>query len=421
MKKRTFLKTLGLAGLAVPFGSKGLEQLLQPYKHFSPEQIAEDDVFWMKIRDAYVLKPEYINLESGYYSIMPTDTLNAYIEQIKTLNLHGSYYMRTKLQDDKLNMRKQLADFLPCPAEELIITRNTTESLDTVISGMDWKPDDEAIMAEQDYGAMLDMFKQQAKRYGIKNIVLSVPNHPKSDEEIIALYENAITPRTRLIMVSHMINITGQIMPVRKICDMAQKHRVKVMVDGAHAIGQFDFRIMELNCDYYGASLHKWLSVPLGAGMLYVRRTSIKDLWPMFADSNFADDDIRKLNHTGTLPIHTELTIPQAINFHKAIGSKRKEERLRYLQNYWVSRVKDISRVTINTPFDPARHCAIANIGIEGMTPAELSKTLFDKYKIWTVAIDQPTVKGCRITPGVFTSTAELDTLVAAINEIGRK
>lgn len=421
MRKREFLKTLGLAGLAVPLSSKALEQLLEPYKYFSPEEIAEDDLFWMKIRDAYTLKPEYINLENGYYSIIPSDTLNTYIDQVKALNLQGSYYMRTRLQDDKLAMREQLADFLSCPLEELIITRNTTESLDTVISGMDWKPGDEAIMAEQDYGAMLDMFKQQARRYNIRNTVISVPNHPKSDEEIIALYENAITPRTRLIMVSHMINITGQIMPVRKICDMAQKHRVKVMVDGAHAIGQFDFRIMELNCDYYGASLHKWLSVPLGAGMLYVRRTAIRDLWPMFADSSYADDDIRKLNHTGTHPMHTELTIPQAISFHKAIGSKRKEERLRYLQNYWVSGVKDMPGVIINTPEDRARHCAIANVGITGMAPAELSRTLLENYKIWTVAIDQPTVKGCRITPGVFTTTAELDSLVAAISELTKK
>lgn len=421
MKKRDFLKTLGLAGLAVPLSSKSLERLMEPYRYFSPMQMAEDDAFWMKIRDGYALKPEYINLENGYYSIMPTGTLNAYIEQVRALNLQGSYYMRTKLQDDKLSVRKQLADFLSCPLEELIITRNTTESLDTVISGMDWKPGDEAIMAEQDYGAMLDMFKQQARRYNTKNIVLSVPNHPKSDDEILSLYENAITPRTRLIMVSHMINITGQIMPVKKICDMAQKHRVKVMVDGAHAIGQFDFRIMELNCDYYGASLHKWMSVPLGAGMLYVRRTAIRELWPMFADSSYAEDDIRKLNHTGTHPIHTELTIPQAIHFHQAIGSKRKEERLRYLQNYWVSRVKDIPGVIMNTPADPARHCAIANVGIEGMTPAELSKTLFEKYKIWTVAIDQPTVKGCRITPGVFTNTSELDALVSALSELAQK
>ncbi|TAG71342.1 MAG: aminotransferase class V-fold PLP-dependent enzyme, partial [Runella slithyformis] len=291
-------------------------------------------------------------------------------------------------------------------------------SLDTVIAGMDWKAGDEAVMAMQDYGAMLDMFKQQARRYGIINKVISVPNHPKSDEEIVQLYEQAITPKTRLLMVCHVINITGQILPVQKIAQMAHRLGVEVLVDGAHAIGHIDFKISDLGCDYYGSSLHKWLGSPLGAGLLYVKKEKIKNLWPLFADPNFGDDDIRKLNHTGTHPVHTDLAIADAIRFHQEIGIERKEARLRYLQNYWTSKVRTNPRILVNTPAEAARSCGIANVGIKGMTPANLAKTLLEKYKIWTVAIDYANVQGVRVTPHLYTSLQELDAFVRALQEL---
>ncbi len=417
MKKREFLKTMALASLSIPVSATSLDSFLASYQH---QNVTEDDQFWLAIRGNYLLKPEYINLENGYYSMLPQPTLEAYMAQIKYMNLHASHYMRTRMSDDKLIVRQIMANFLKCSIQEVIITRNTTESLDTIICGLDWQKGDEAIMAEQDYGSMLDMFKQQAKRYGIVNKFVSVPNHPKNDEEIVALYEQAITPQTKLIMVCHMINITGQILPIKKICEMAHKHGVEVMVDGAHAIAHIDFKISELDCDYYGSSLHKWLSVPIGAGLLYVKKEKIQKLWPLFGEAGYADDDIRKLNHTGTHPMHTELTIIHAINYHQKIGTKRKEDRLRFLQQYWTSKVKDIPKVVINTPLDNSRSCGIANIGIKNMPPAEMAKILLEKYKIWTVAInnEKGKVVGCRITPSVYTTTSELDVFVNAIKEM---
>jgi selenocysteine lyase/cysteine desulfurase len=348
------------------------------------------------------------------------DVLEAFIGHVRDINLSASYYMRTRQFDDKLAARNQLAAMAGCSHEELIITRNTTESLDTVIAGFDWKTGDEAVMAAQDYGAMLDQFKLQARRYGMVNRVVSLPMNPQSDDEIVRLYANAITPKTRLLMVCHMVNITGQILPVTKICDMAHGRGVEVMVDGAHAFAQLDFRIPDLHCDYYGASLHKWLGCPLGAGILYVRRDRIPGLWPIFADAGMPDDDIRKLNHTGTHPVHTDLAIADAIAFHRSIGIERKEARLRYLQTYWTSRVRGVPEIILNTPEDPRRSCAIANVGLTGMRPGDVSKTLLEKYRIWTVAIDGAEVHGARITPHLFTSTAELDALVAALKELAR-
>jgi selenocysteine lyase/cysteine desulfurase len=366
----------------------------------------------------YKLKPNYINLENGYYCIQPQEILEKYVEHIREVNLQGAHYMRTVQFDNKKKAADAIAGLVECDPECVVITRNTTESLDMIIGGQDWRAGDEAVMAEQDYGAMLDMFKQVAKRYGVVNKIVSLPLHPKSDDEIVEQYANAITPRTRLLMVCHMVNITGQILPVRKICDMAHSRGVEVMVDGAHALAHIRFSLPDLDCDYYGSSLHKWLSVPLGAGMLYVRKDHISKVWPIFADAGKAENDILRLNHTGTHPAATDLTIADAVGFYNKIGAQRKEERLRYLQTYWTSRVRHLPNIILNTPEDPARHCAIGNVGIRGMKPADMADILLKKYGIYTVAIDSAGVHGCRITPNVYTTTGELDQLVAALTEM---
>jgi selenocysteine lyase/cysteine desulfurase len=422
MNKRNFLKSLAVSSFSFPVLNERISDLMVSVENENPSQTAQNEDFWAVIRKEYQLNSDFINLENGYYSMAPKATLDAFANHVQEINLKNSYYMRTRQFDDNINLRKQLAKLVGCDFEELIISRNTTESLDTVIAGYDWKPGDEAVMALQDYGAMLDMFQLQARRYGIVNRVVSLPNHPKSDEEIVALYAKAITPKTRLLMVCHIVNITGQILPIKKICDMAHAKGVNVMVDGAHAVSHIDFKISDLGCDYYGSSLHKWLSVPLGTGILYVKKEKIKALWPVFADMSYADDDIRKLNHTGTNPVHTALTITNAIDFANKIGIERKEARLRFLQQYWTKTVRNLPNIIVNTPEENQRACGIANVGITNMKPAEMAKTLLEKYKIWTVAIDNPAAKvqGCRITPNVYTTTNELDQFIKALKEMAK-
>lgn len=414
MDKREFLRTLG----GVTLGAWAGPDALARYAALPPRALAQAEPFWDGIRARYKLTPEYINLENGYFCLQAEEVLDGYIARARDINREASHYMRTRQVDDKLRVRQRLATMAGCAPEELIITRNTTESLDTVIAGVDWNAGDEAVMAVQDYGAMLDMFKLQSRRHGMVNRMVSLPNDPQGDAELVALYAAALTPRTRLLMVSHMVNVTGQILPVRKIVDMAHGRGVPVMVDGAHTFAHLDFRIPDLGADYYGASLHKWLGTPLGAGILYVRRDRIRSLWPIYADLGMADDDIRKLNHTGTHPVHTDLGILGAIDFHEAIGIARKEARLRYLQRYWTARVRGRRNVVVNTPSDPQRSCAIANVGITGMAPAELAQALMEKYRIWTVAIDFENVHGVRVTPHLFTSTGELDQLVTALTQL---
>ncbi len=411
MKKREFIKSVALTAAALPLTGFGIE----PKKHETDFKFNGD---WSKIRKMYQLRPHVINLENGYYNILPTPILEAQIEHVKGLNYLGSYYMRKNMSTDREASRKALADFLNVQLEELIITRNTTESLDTIISGFPWNAGDEVILANQEYGSMVDMFKQVSKRHQIKLNYLDIPLHPKSDEEIIQLYENRINEKTKMILVSHIVFLTGHVLPIKKICEMAAKHGVKVMVDGAHAIGHLDFKISDLNCDYYAASLHKWLCVPLGAGMLYIKKGNVKELWPLFGDSAYADDDIRKLNHTGTTPVHVEMTIPYAIKFYQSIGAKNKEDRLRFLQKYWTSAVRQIDGITVNTPEEDSRNCGIANVGKVGISPLDLAEKLLKFCDIWTVGIDFAGVSGVRIVPNVYTTTEELDKLISALKKL---
>ncbi|MFA6127862.1 MAG: aminotransferase class V-fold PLP-dependent enzyme [Bacteroidales bacterium] len=419
MDKRTFLKSMGLLSLAAVPSAYGIEDWLSKYEDLPSWKLASDEAFWEGIRGGYRLKPDYINLENGYYCFMPQETLEKYINHVREINLQGSWYMRTVQADNKKKVAAKLAEVVGAPAYEVVITRNTTESLDMVIGGLDWKPGDEAVMAEQDYGAMIEMFKQVGRRYGVVNKILSIPLHPKSDEEIVDLYAGAITAKTRLLMVCHIINVTGQILPIQKICDMAHRKGVLVMVDGAHAVGHFCFKMPDLHCDFYGSSLHKWLSTPLGAGLLWVKKENIGKVWPLIAEGDRPMDDISRLNHIGTHPAATDLTIADAIDFYHMVGPERKEARLRYLQNYWSGKVRNLAHINLNTPADAARSCGIANVGVKGMKASEVAEMLMKKYKIFTVAIDGQNVNGCRITPNIYTTPADLDVLVEALTKAG--
>ena len=416
MDKRNFIKTLGALSVSSLVSASELTKI-KSVSHSLPKTRSDEEL-WATIRSHYTLKDDYINLESGYYSIIPNPVLEHFIKHVRHVNIEGSYYMRNDLKKNKDRVISELANLVGSTSDQIAITRNTTESLDLVISGFQWEKGDEAIYAKQDYGSMKEMFEQISSRYGVKNKIVSVPNHPKNDEEIVSIYESQITDKTKLIMVCHMINITGQILPIKKICEMAHSYGVEVMVDGAHCVGHFDFSIDDFNCDYYGSSLHKWLATPLGAGLLYVNRNNTHKIWPLLANGNTNKNDIKRLNHIGTHPVHTDLAISNSIDYTNWIGMKKKEKRMRYLQRYWSDKLRTIENVIVNTPEDLNRSCGIGNVGLSNMSPSAMSKVLFEKYKIFTVAIDYANVKGCRISPNIFTTTNELDQFVIAVQEM---
>ena len=416
MDKRRFIKSLG----ALSFSPLISASELSDFKPISKNLpfINNEDELWKTVRSHYTLKDEYINLESGYYNIIPNPILDHFISHVKHVNIEGSYYMRKDLNKNKDRVTSELANLVGSTPDQIAITRNATESLDLVISGFPWKNGDEAIYAKQDYGTMKEMFEQISDRYGVVNKIISVPNHPKNDEEIVSLYESQITSKTKLIMVCHMINITGQILPIKKICEMAHSYGVEVMVDGAHCVGHFDFSIDDFNCDYYGSSLHKWLATPLGAGLLYVNKNKTHRIWPLLANGNTDKTDIKRLNHIGTHPVHTDLAISNSIDYLKWIGMERKEKRMRFLQRYWSDKLRNVKNVIVNTPKDIDRSCGIGNVGLTNMSPSKMEDLLFKKYNIFTVAIDYANVKGCRISPNIFTTTEELDSFIKAVKEM---
>ena len=416
MDKRRFIKSLGALSFSPLISASKLTDF-KPISKSLPV-IDNEDELWKTVRSHYTLKDEYINLESGYYNIIPNPILEHFINHVKHVNIEGSFYMRNDLNKNKDRVTSELANIVGSSPDQIAITRNATESLDLVISGFPWKKGDEAIYAKQDYGTMKEMFEQISDRYGVVNKIISIPNHPKNDEEIVALYESQITSNTKLIMVCHMINITGQILPVKKICEMAHSYGVEVMVDGAHCVGHFDFSIDDFNCDYYGSSLHKWLATPLGAGLLYVNKNKTHRIWPLLANGNTNKSDIKRLNHIGTHPVHTDLAISNSIDYLKWIGMERKEKRMRFLQRYWSDKLRNVNNVIVNTPIDIDRSCGIGNVGLTNMSPSKMEDLLYEKYKIFTVAIDYANVKGCRISPNIFTTTKELDSFVDAVKEL---
>jgi selenocysteine lyase/cysteine desulfurase len=413
MDKRSFLQLLGLGGLGLGTELPWIPSWLEDSK--------SDAAFWNKVRADYTLTDAYINLESGYYNIIPQPTLKALQAHIEAINLRGSHYMRNDQFPDKKRVVQSLAEVVGCEADSLILTRNTTESLNTVIKGIPWKAKDHIIFANQEYGAMQQMIRQVAKRFNLAITNLDIPMHPESDEEIVAHYEALITPQTRLILVSHMVNITGHILPIKKICDMAHGHGVEVLVDGAHCIGHFDFKIDDLNCNYYGSSLHKWLATPLGCGLLYINPKHQDKLWPLFTEDHQMTEGIQRFGHQGTHPVYHDLAIENAITYYQALGSTRKEERLRSLTTMWMQAVKEHPNVEINTPLDAERYAGIGNVGIKGMRASVLAKKLLEEFGVFTVAIEGAGVNGCRITPNVFNTDEEIDEFTKAMLQLADK
>ncbi len=423
--RRTFLKrsvglTLGTAAFSIlkPEGIEMVAEASNRLENMSPQDIAIDEDFWYAVRNTYNLSPHFINLENGYLSPQPEAGVDKLCKNIKMINEIPSFYMRRRQEIERKDAHQLLARFAGCSTEEILITRNTTESLNIVIMGLEMNKGDEAVWGTFEYPSMRKAFEQRAARDGIWNTIISFPLVSTSNADIVDIYKNAITPKTKVILVSHVTYETGQVLPVREICDMAHNRGVEIIVDAAHSFTHLEYKIPDLHGDYYGASLHKWMSAPLGSGILYIKKDKIKNVWPLFGDANYATDSIVKLGHIGTRPCSIELTIAEAIKFNENIGLKRKEARLRYLKNFWAEKVNKFPNIVMNTSLEDNRSCGLANVGIKGIKPDEIVNYLYDKHKIFTVAIDSPEIKGVRIAPNLYTTTSELDIFVDAMREL---
>ncbi|HQW44330.1 MAG TPA: aminotransferase class V-fold PLP-dependent enzyme [Chitinophagaceae bacterium] len=416
-----FSATAFLSSLTQPAWSRNLGSALKNAEGISPEDLATEEDFWYYIQQSFTVSPSLINLNNGGVSPAPKTVQDAMKRYYDLCNEAPSYYMWRILDQGREPLRKNLARLAGCSPEEIAINRNSSEGLETIIFGLQLKAGDEVVAALQDYPNVINAYKQRELRDGIKMKWISL-NLPSEDEDyLVQQYVNAFTAKTKVVNITHVINWNGQILPVKKIAAEAHKRGIEVVVDGAHSFAHFDFKIPDLDADYFAASLHKWLYAPIGTGLLYVRKEKIKTIYPMFATSeNPLKDDIRKFEALGTRPFYIEQAIGKAIEFHEMIGSERKEKRLHYLKNYWMEKVKDIPKVKLNTSLHPKFGCAIGNVGIEGKKPGELDSFLLDKYKVHTVAITWENIVGVRVTPNVYTTTKNLDVLVEGITVFAR-
>ncbi|HMU33435.1 MAG TPA: aminotransferase class V-fold PLP-dependent enzyme [Pyrinomonadaceae bacterium] len=426
--RRTFLasagKGLGLAALSSATVASLFENIKAAGKavdHLSPIEAAMDEDYWTTIQQAFSVTRGIINLNNGGVSPSPRIVTEAFVRYTWQQEDATAYTMWRILEPQSETIRTGLAEMFGCSPEEIAITRNASESLEILLMGMDLKSGDEILANTQDYPRMLTTLRQRELREGLKLNLVKVPIAPSDINDIAAAYERAVTPKTRLILISHQINLTGQITPVKRVCEMARARGIETIVDGAHSFAQIDFKRDDLGCDYFGTSLHKWTYAPKGTGMLYVKKDKIPKIWALMASEDKNKNDIRKFEEIGTHSAAMRLAIGEAVLFHNAIGGKRKEERLRYLSRYWMNNLKAIPKVGFNTSFDPAQSCAIANFKIDGVDPVKLGGYLMDRHHIFTTPIVHPEFTGIRITPNVYTTLWELDRFCEVVADIAKK
>jgi selenocysteine lyase/cysteine desulfurase len=426
--RRRFLssigKGVGLAALSSATIASLFRDVIAAGKaidHLSPLEAALDEDYWTTIQQSFSVTRGIVNLNNGGVSPSPRIVTEAFVRYTWQQEDATAYTMWQILEPQSETIRTGLAEVFGCSPEEIAITRNASESLEILLMGMDFKSGDEILTTTQDYPRMLTTLRQRELREGLKLNLIKIPIAPNNVDDIAAAFERAVTPKTKLILVSHQINLTGQILPVRKVCEMARSKGIESIVDGAHAFAQFDFKRDDLQCDYYGTSLHKWIYAPKGTGMLYVRKEKIPKVWALMASEGQNKNDIRKYEEIGTHSAAMRLAIGEAILFHNAIGGKRKEERLRYLSRYWMNNLKAVPKVGFNTSFDPKQSCAIANFKVDGVDPVQLGSYLMAKHKIFTTPIVHDEFTGIRITPNVYTTLWELDRFCSVVADVARK
>jgi selenocysteine lyase/cysteine desulfurase len=383
----------------------------------------DDEAAWAPVREQYAPSPDFINLENGYFGMPSIPVQRAFRRYQDEVDRENSYFLRVRFAPRLERVMGALAAFTGAAPEELLITRNAMESFNILIQGYPFAAGDQVVLARHDYDSVIETLAMLEARKHLELVSVEVPLDPSSDEAIVALYEGALGARTRVLILTHVVHRTGQIMPVAKIAAMARRHGVDVIVDAAHSLAQLDYRLPDLGVQFATFNLHKWVGAPLGVGLLYVARERIADIDTLFADAAHARDDIRRLGHLSAVPPAPILAVEDALAFHDLIGTRNKERRLRYLTGYWIERVRAIPGVRIVTPSDPRRYGALGAFGIEGMLAGEVVERLMSEYRIFTVArgIATEQAQCVRVTPHLYTSLQDLDALVDAVRTLAAR
>ena len=375
--------------------------------------------YWNNIAGMYHQNVKFINLESGYFSPSPESVKDYWINYVNEINESPSYYMRNSQVDMREKVREKLANYSGIKTSELVLTRNTTESMNIIIQGIKLKKGDEILRTNLEYPNIIQALDMRERRFGTKVRIVDVPIHPKNQQEIVDKVIAAVNKKTKVILISHMVFLNGQVFPVKEVCAKAREMGLETIVDGAHSFSHVDMDISEIGCDYYASSLHKWLGAPLGNGLLYVREGNADRLWPLYGDTDYDDDNIMKLEHLGTRPCSDQNGIIPAVDFNLEIGKTEKSQRLKFLQMRWASELKDQKNIILNTPLGEGQSYGIANVGVKNLHPSELADKLFDDYNIFTVPIDDDRgIRGVRVSPNLYSTVEDIDKFIEAMLRI---
>jgi len=411
VSRRNFIHNSIAAGTLFPLFSMDFKK-----DSYSLNDLNRDENYWKKVADMYHQNVKFINLESGYFSPSPESVKDYWVNFVNEINESPSYYMRTRQTEMREKVRKKLADYAGIQTDELILTRNTTESMNIIIQGIKLEKGDEILRTNLEYPNIIQALDMRERRFGTKIRIVDVPIHPKSQREIVDMVIGAVNKKTKVILISHMVFLNGQVFPVKEVCAKAREMGLETIVDGAHSFSHVDMDVSEIGCDYYGSSLHKWLGAPLGNGLLYVKKGNAERLWPLYGDTAYDDDNIMKLEHLGTRPCSDQNGIIPAVDFNLEIGKKEKSERLKFLQMRWASELKDNKNIILNTPLGEGQSYGIANVGVKNLHPSELADKLFDDHNIFTVPIDDDRgIRGVRVSPNLYSTVEDIDKFIEAM------
>jgi isopenicillin-N epimerase len=421
--RRSFLAAAGTGALTAAFRGDALARAAGAGKDAAqtpPCDLATDETYWGQIQRSFDTDRTIINFNNGGVCPTPTHVLEQMIRDLRFTNESPVNHMWRVLEPRAESVRRDLAQVFGCDTEEIAVTRNASEAMESLIFGIDLARGDEVVITDQNYPRMITSWEQRARREGIVVKKVSFPIPLPSPEVFVAAIEAAVTPRTKAIEFPHITNISGQILPVRDVVRMARPRGIPVFIDGAHAFAHFPFTRDELDCDYYGCSLHKWLLAPIGTGFLYVRKEKIKSIWPMMGADPPLDNDIRKFEQIGTHPAANHNAISVAAAFHRAIGVERKAARLRYMRDRWARALLDASpRVRLWTPLgDDAASCGIALVQIDGLDTGRVVGKLYEKYQIVTSPFRHPQIEGVRVTPNIYSTLEEVDLFTDAMKQV---
>jgi selenocysteine lyase/cysteine desulfurase len=394
-----------------------IEAVGQISRSTPPETLARDEAFWARFGQLYERDSGFVQLNYGFYHPSLRPVLEVEIAALRELNRRGAHFKQRDSAGLLEAARADAARVAGASPEEIVLTRNASESLNVVIQGLPLAAGDEVLCTDQDYTAVNQALDQRARYDGIRVVRVPVPLDPRDDEEVVALFRAALTPRTRLFVVTHMIHLTGQLLPAGKLCALAREAGVPVLVDAAHSFGQTALSASALGCDYLTASLHKWLGAPLGTGLLFVRKDRIAGLRPLFGDTHYPDGDIRRLERFGNRPDSAYAGLREAIRWHEALGVLHKRARLVHLQELWTRPLRERPGFRVLTPAASERHGALGAFAVEGASAQALSDRLLREHGLFTAVVQVPGTSAVRVTPGLPTSAADLERLLAALHE----